>query len=60
LGNPFSSAVKWNDGNWALNNVDAIAQVWNAATASYLPIESNEMIPSMNGSLYAQARPAPH
>lgn len=49
LGNHFSSAVKWNDGNWALNNVDAVAQVWVAADASYTPIVANEYIPAMNG-----------
>ena len=25
LGNPFPSAIKWNDGNWALSNVGAVA-----------------------------------
>jgi hypothetical protein len=49
LGNHFSSAVKWNDGNWALNNVDAVAQVWVAADASYTPIVANDQIPAMNG-----------
>jgi hypothetical protein len=49
LGNHFSSAVKWNDGNWALNNVDAVAQVWVAADASYTSIVANEHIPAMNG-----------
>ncbi len=49
LGNHFSSAIKWNDGNWALNNVDAVAQVWVAADASYTPIVANEYIPTMNG-----------
>ncbi len=49
LGNPFSSAILWNDGNWTLNNVDGIAQVWNEANASYSTVEANEAIPSMNG-----------
>jgi hypothetical protein len=49
LGNPFSSALTWNDGNWALNNVDANAQVWNETNASYSVITPNGTIPSMNG-----------
>jgi hypothetical protein len=49
LGNPFSSAINWNNGNWALNNVDANAQIWNEANASYTVILPNEVIPAMNG-----------
>lgn len=49
LGNPFSSAINWNNGNWALNNVDANAQIWNEANASYTVILPNEAIPAMNG-----------
>jgi hypothetical protein len=49
LGNPFSSALTWNNGNWALNNVDANAQVWNEANASYSVIAANEVIPATNG-----------
>ncbi|KAF0201254.1 MAG: hypothetical protein FD170_2862 [Bacteroidetes bacterium] len=49
LGNPFSSAISWNNGNWALNNVDANAQIWNEANASYTVVLPNEVIPSMNG-----------
>ncbi|MHC1775325.1 MAG: T9SS type A sorting domain-containing protein [Lentimicrobium sp.] len=49
LGNPFSSALIWNNGNWALNNVDANAQVWNEANASYTVIAANASIPASNG-----------
>lgn len=49
LGNPFSSALTWNNGNWALNNVDASAQIWNEANASYTVILPNAVIPAMNG-----------
>lgn len=49
LGNPFSSAIKWNNGNWALNNVDAVAQVWVEADASYTTKTANTHIPAMNG-----------
>jgi len=49
LGNPFSSALTWNDGNWNLSNVDANCQIWNEANASYSVILPNGIIPSMNG-----------
>jgi hypothetical protein len=49
LGNPFTSALVWNDGNWALNSVDANCQVWNEANASYTVITPNGIIPAMNG-----------
>jgi hypothetical protein len=49
LGNPFSSALTWNNATWALNNVDANAQIWNEANASYTVILPNEVIPAMNG-----------
>jgi len=49
LGNPFASALAWNDGNWALNNVDAACQIWNEANASYTVISSGGIIPNTNG-----------
>ena len=50
LGNPFTSALTWNDGNWgAFTNVVATAKVWDDATASYLPISANGIIPALNG-----------
>jgi hypothetical protein len=50
LGNPFASAINWATGNWTKTNVDAIAQVWDAATASYKTItEKGNIIPAMNG-----------
>jgi hypothetical protein len=49
LGNPFSSALTWNNATWALNNVDANAQIWNEANASYTVILPNEVIPATNG-----------
>lgn len=49
LGNPFSSALKWNDGNWNLSNVDANCQVWDEVNASYVVVNPNGIIPSMNG-----------
>jgi hypothetical protein len=50
LGNPFASALEWNNGAaWSLNNVAATAKVWNEASASYFDITPNGIIPAMNG-----------
>ena len=50
LGNPFTSALRWNDGNWgALTNVVGTAKVWDDASASYLPINASGMIPALSG-----------
>lgn len=49
LGNPFVSALKWNDGNWQLNNVAGVAKIWSEANKSYSDIEANGIIPSAQG-----------
>jgi hypothetical protein len=49
LGNPFASALKWNDGNWSLSNVTATAKIWDEAGAAYIDIASNDIIPALNG-----------
>jgi hypothetical protein len=50
LGNPFASAINWATGNWTKTNMDAMAQVWDAATASYKTMpEKGNIIPAMNG-----------
>lgn len=49
LGNPFASAIKWNDGNWALTNVAGTAKVWNELNKSYSDIVANGIIPSAQG-----------
>jgi hypothetical protein len=50
LGNPFSSSIKWNDGNWALSNVDATAKVLNGG-GTYTDLGANDIIPAMQGFL---------
>lgn len=58
LGNPFSSALKWNDGNWALSSeVAGIAKIWNSADMSYTDIEENGIIPAAQG-FYVQVNGA--
>ncbi|MBN2638933.1 MAG: lamin tail domain-containing protein [Bacteroidales bacterium] len=47
LGNPFTSAIKWNDGNWTLTNVGGVAKKWDGT--NYLDLNSNDIIPSTNG-----------
>lgn len=49
LGNPFSSALAWNNGNWNLNNVAGIAKVWNPLYQSYHDVFIGEIIPSAQG-----------
>jgi hypothetical protein len=49
LGNPFCSALAWNDGNWALNNVAGVAKIWNEAAKSYADIGIGGIIPSAQG-----------
>ena len=49
LGNPFSSAVNWNNGDWALSNVGGVAKVWNEAAGNYTDIPALGVIPSTNG-----------
>jgi len=50
LGNPFSSSLVWNNTNWALTNIDAIAKIWVESSASYLDIPSGSgLIPAMQG-----------
>jgi len=49
IGNPFSSAMQWNNGSWTLSNVASNCQIWNEANASYSVVNANGIIPAMNG-----------
>lgn len=50
LGNPFPSALIWNNTTWNLSNVDATAKIWQESSASYLDIEPvSGIIPAMQG-----------
>lgn len=50
LGNPFPSALKWNDANWLLTNVTSTAKIWKESTAAYIDIPAaTGIIPAMNG-----------
>ncbi len=50
LGNPFSSAISWNDENWELgSDVGSIAKRWNTTYQSYTDIIPGEAISSMSG-----------
>jgi hypothetical protein len=51
LGNPFASALKWNDGtNWSVPaTFTGTAKIWDEATAQYVDIAPNSYIPAMNG-----------
>ncbi|MBK6347558.1 MAG: T9SS type A sorting domain-containing protein [Bacteroidales bacterium] len=50
LGNPYPSALKWNDGNWALANVGGVASVWNETAQNYTSLANpNDIIPANQG-----------
>lgn len=49
VGNPFSSAVQWNNGSWALTDVAGTCKIWNSASKSYSDIAANGIIPSAQG-----------
>jgi hypothetical protein len=50
LGNPFTSAINWNDGHWgSMTNVVAIAKIWDDAAGTYTDIAANGIIPALNG-----------
>jgi hypothetical protein len=49
LGNPFSSAIKWNDGNWALTAVAGTAKIWHESNKSYSDITASGHIPAAQG-----------
>ena len=50
LGNPYASALVWNDeNNWILDNVAGNAKIWHETNKSYSDIAPNGIIPSAQG-----------
>ncbi|HOE58871.1 MAG: T9SS type A sorting domain-containing protein [Bacteroidales bacterium] len=50
LGNPFPSALKWNESTyWALSNVAGTAKIWHCTNNAYSDINSNGIIPISQG-----------
>lgn len=49
LGNPFASALTWNDGNWILGNVAGGAKIWHEDNKSYSDIPERGIIPMAQG-----------
>jgi len=50
LGNPYPSALIWNNTAWNLINIDATAKIWNESSASYIDIAPDTgIIPAMQG-----------
>ncbi|MDP1622235.1 MAG: T9SS type A sorting domain-containing protein [Bacteroidales bacterium] len=49
LANPFSSAVKFNQGSWNKTNIATYAQIWVESSASYKVMAGNQIIPATNG-----------
>lgn len=50
VGNPFASALNWG-ASWSSGNVGGVAYVWDEASKDYVPVESGDVIPSMNGMM---------
>jgi len=48
IGNPFQSAISWNNGGWTLTNIGGVAKRMSDA-GSYTDIEANGIIPAMQG-----------
>jgi hypothetical protein len=52
-GNPFQSAIQWNQGNWVKTNIDGAVYVWNGynyiSWNGTIGSLSNGMIPAMQG-----------
>ncbi len=49
VGNPFSSAIKWNQGSWLKTNIGSVPQIWNEINASYTVLTEDGIIPAQNG-----------
>lgn len=49
VGNPFSSAIKWGQGDWVKTNIAAVPQIWNETSASYKVLKGDGIIPTQNG-----------
>ena len=49
LGNPFPSALGWNDGHWPLIGIDHLAKLWKESIHNFIDIDPNDLIPAHNG-----------
>ena len=47
IGNPYPCAIEW--GDWSLNNIAALAKVWDEASSAYIDINPTGIVPAMNG-----------
>lgn len=52
VGNPYSSALTWDIGNWTSTNINSTAKVWVESSASYSDVtDGSGVIPAMQGFL---------
>lgn len=50
LGNPFPSAIVWNKGDWNGGApIQASAYLWDEASADYIDLFEDDVVPAMNG-----------
>lgn len=49
LGNPYPCAIEWNDGNWAITDIEGTAKVYNESAGNYTDIAPSGIIPATQG-----------
>ncbi|MAE07435.1 MAG: hypothetical protein CL661_01590 [Bacteroidetes bacterium] len=49
LGNPFTSALQWKNGDWSMTDIGGVCKVWNETAGNYTDVSADEYIPSTNG-----------
>ncbi len=49
LGNPYSSAILWNNGGWTFTNVGTVCSVWDESSGTYINPSNGDPIPATNG-----------
>jgi len=49
LGNPYPSALYWNQTAWNLSDIDGTAKVWDESSASYTDVAAGGVIPANQG-----------
>ena len=50
LGNPYPSALEWDQTNWGRSNINGTAKIWRTTpSASYKDITKGDIIPTMQG-----------
>ena len=58
LGNPYASAIIWNNEDWTYSGIGGVAQIWEEINNGFTLINPGDIIPSTNGfAIVHHARP---